>query len=537
MSDFSILNGYNVKDKYTRDKLSDEIKVNYLSSGEDYVINHNYLGECIVINGNKNIIIDLGFDSQCTYLINFLNSNNITKIDYIFISHYHADHIGGNGATGLVNLLSQNNLDFSECTAYLPHKNINWNRFIGSSVTGLIANETDVKNALDSANIPYVYSDNESIVNIDNNLEIELLNTNIDYSDYYNETTNWNLGDLEATNYNNFSMVIQLKHHNNYFLFPSDIEYLAQSKVYSYIKNCDVYQIEHHGLNYLTYDEYINQINPKYAIIEDIDDLQPNELIRDTLNSLLLKGSTIYSTRTGGNITIISDYNKIKDYNNLVFPITEITSTIYGGDMLPKNTDLNSLVKVGTYHSEGATESATMVHTPHTSSGFKLIVEQLTYKPLTLRQVLITSNDPQPKIFIRNKYDNSWSSWTCLTGSIYGKIPYTAIEKHANISNLNGENCLYFVNNLIVGNVHFTLTGDIAGATNLLVFPKEFTQGNETIEISYGNDTTNFVLVDNTNNTAYSCYCGKLADGTLTLRTRKAITSGTELVGQFTRIR
>ena len=53
-------------------------------------------GDCSIIRENgKNILIDLGTDIQNT--MSYLLANGITKIDYIIISHYHVDHIGGNG--------------------------------------------------------------------------------------------------------------------------------------------------------------------------------------------------------------------------------------------------------------------------------------------------------------------------------------------------------------------------------------------------------------------------------------------------------
>lgn len=79
-------------------------------------------GDCIVIHGSKNVIIDLGLETTARTILDFLLNNNITKIDYIVISHYHQDHIGGLNGEGLDVLLSNNGLDFSNCTVLLPHR-------------------------------------------------------------------------------------------------------------------------------------------------------------------------------------------------------------------------------------------------------------------------------------------------------------------------------------------------------------------------------------------------------------------------------
>ena len=514
---------------------NDKLEVHYLSSGENFVANSNYLGSNIVITGTKNIIIDLGFDNNCTYLINFLSSKNITKIDAIIITHYHNDHIGGSNATGLVNLLSQNNIDFSECTVYLPHKNIDWSSLTGSSsLSYLQTNETEIVTALTNKNISYKYCDNEEIVNLEDNLQLQFFNTNIDYTDYYSETTNWNLSELSYAIYNNFSMVILMKHYNNYFLFTGDIEYMAQTKVYPYIKHCDVYTIEHHGLNYKTYDKYINQINPKYAILSDIDNLSPEALIRDTLNSLLLKGTKVYSTRTGGIITITSKFEKIEGEGTQVFPVAEIVSTIYGGNMLSANTDLDDITTVGTYHSPNATRTATMLNCPHAGSDFKLIVEQFTYNPETLKQTLMVSNSTQPRIWSRTKLDNVWSYWTLLLPSKYARIPFsewdtTGLDRTHEYS---ADTQTYFLlkNGIITLKMEIKTTENISAYTYFIDIPRTIKNGTSDETILSVSSAFHDLILCNDNGDIYPAYLST-GDTALRVRTRKAIPSGTVLRG------
>ncbi len=48
----------------------------------------------ITING-YNMLIDTGNDSDGYYIVDFLKAQNINKIDYLMLTHYDEDHIGG----------------------------------------------------------------------------------------------------------------------------------------------------------------------------------------------------------------------------------------------------------------------------------------------------------------------------------------------------------------------------------------------------------------------------------------------------------
>ena len=62
------------------------IKVRYLYRG-------NNKGDCALIQTQeKNILVDLGSTDSET-LISKLYSLNVTKIDYVIISHFHGDHV------------------------------------------------------------------------------------------------------------------------------------------------------------------------------------------------------------------------------------------------------------------------------------------------------------------------------------------------------------------------------------------------------------------------------------------------------------
>ena len=66
---------------------------------------NNIFGDCFLISGTVNGIIDLGNEPTCYSLIRKIRERNITKIDFVVLSHYHLDHVTSNFAAALGNLI------------------------------------------------------------------------------------------------------------------------------------------------------------------------------------------------------------------------------------------------------------------------------------------------------------------------------------------------------------------------------------------------------------------------------------------------
>lgn len=194
---------------------------------------HIDLGDCSIITGTKNIIVDLSFQTDEKVLLKYLRDNNIMKIDYIVISHLHSDHIGGPNAQGLITLISQNDIDFSDCIVLLPHKDINYAAFVPSSATnGYQTLEQHIISNLDSHNIQYHYPSEGEIISIDENSQMQFFNLLPEYyEDYYPVVIDAYGTNTGYTNYNNFSMVMCYKHINRYMWFTGDIESKAQANI------------------------------------------------------------------------------------------------------------------------------------------------------------------------------------------------------------------------------------------------------------------------------------------------------------------
>lgn len=303
-------------------------------------------GDCNVFYGATNGIIDFGKDSNVTDLLAFLQAKNIEKIDWAIISHYHADHCTENFTTALSKLIS-GGIDFSECTFYLPHKNINWGSFSGNDV--MSARETDVKSALASASIEYIEPTNDTVVEF-NGVRITFLNIG-DYTDYYAYTKNSKGEVTSDTTYNNFSMVAVLEYLNKAIVMTGDIYDLAQDKIIDAIKKCDIYKVEHHASNTMYSHDWYAKIACEYAVVDQYssDGWHIEELLMSGVRRLYEQGTKVLFTGNQTQILKI-DYTGIT-MDDCLPSILPNTKQLASDFIIDYGADLNDYWHVGTYGS------------------------------------------------------------------------------------------------------------------------------------------------------------------------------------------
>lgn len=510
----NVFNELNTKINNIETQLTDELTATFLSGGKNID-----MGDCCVILGTKNIIIDLGVDNQCTQLRNFLNEKNVKKIDAIIISHFHSDHIAQ--VSGLTALLNEN-IDFSSCTVYLPHKGINYNQFQGTEKTTIQANETQFVSVLTDKNINYIYPNEGDKIELTENLSLEFHNINFEYyNDYYNYLYNAYEKLTENTNYNNFSMITILKHYNNYFCFTGDIEKLAQSKNYKVFKKCDVLEVEHHSLNYDSNIDYLNQLNPSIAVICNRNYLTPTTYIHNTYYTLKQKGVSIYNTSDSGNITIKSINNKLISSAEIKSPIYNVNYNLYEGKPLLPGDDLDNFITPGIYYSKDGSNTKQLINQPNVGAGFKLIVEKVSVSNNTIKQTILSSNNPFCNMFYRQKLEGVWQPWLTQYFSITRakKLEASDFLYNVTLNDTNNINRARILNKICEVSLDFTANEEIPSYKNILTLPVEL----------YDNENTSFVLAGS-DNLLYPCYITH-QNNLPYIRCVKKIPSGTHLYG------
>ena len=389
-------------------------KINYSTNSKVHFIKTmSKGGDCMLIESTKNILIDVGYSTNALNLISYLKTNNINSIDYLILTHYHEDHVGGANAEGFIALC---NSDISIKNVVLPHGLINYSLFIesntykvGKIISGINSKVVECCNRL---SIPVYYPTDEEIIKINKDSYLKFLNLKeSNFNRYYNYTVNAYLEEENCTNYNNFSMVVEYHSGENGFLFASDIEELAQELIYTQLNdNIDVLKIEHHSVNYNCYENYFNKIHPKIAAV--MPTLPTNEfglMQNQHFNELVNNGVSIYSSENG-TIVVKSDYSGVSVISNSSSVNKLELYNLDQGIALKNGTDLNDCITPGIYNSINSSRTATMINSPIKGAGFKLIVEK-TGLYHCLKQTIIINNDQKSLCYTRQSKERVWGDW------------------------------------------------------------------------------------------------------------------------------
>lgn len=224
--------------------------------------------------GENSMLIDAGDDSKGTAIQNYLNKQGITKLDYLVLTHPDADHIGGAPViitkfeidTVFVSNFEKDNktylkliqaLDDKQLTTTVPEVGDSY-RLGGASFTILAPNET-----YDSPN--------------------------------------------------DASVALLLQNGENRFLFTGDAEEKAEADI---IKNgldihADVYHVGHHGAKTSSSADFLEAVDPAFAVISCAVDNSYGHPHAQSLNTLRSMGVQIFRTDEQGSIVAESNGTEI----------------------------------------------------------------------------------------------------------------------------------------------------------------------------------------------------------------------------------
>ena len=380
----------------------------HMIKGHNVNSERNIYGDCIIISGQKNGIIDFSLDSDGTDLISYLSDNNISALDFCVISHYHQDHISADFGTLFDNLVTAG-IDFSHCVFYLPHKGIDWTQGVFSQT--IIDDAQAVKTKLTNNSITFVEPDNGDVVTLEENMSLSFYNIgSAFYADYYDYYVNEQGELVESTTYNNFSMLTIINHNDKKFVFTGDFHLPAEANNYQYIKGCDVYKVEHHALNRSSDHNWLDVLNPSFAMVGSFaDDYYDDILTRQTVSNLVNKGCRLLSTRDS-DITIKSSKNGLECLDGVPYQVINLfnPSFLYEGEQLVKEhfpadvktdglIDIDKLKTAGVYYVQNGSHFTTNIKpisingNTLTPQAFKLVVERTTQNKNAVKQTLLSA--------------------------------------------------------------------------------------------------------------------------------------------------
>lgn len=201
-------------------------------------------GDCCVIKSpmGKNIIIDGGNNRDYDYgeqvVVPYLLDRKITKIDFLMVSHFDADHCGGLFAV-VKNLkvdtiiLGKQDCEYENCVEFLK--------------------------VAKAKNVKVISVQAGDVVKIDKYSQFQIL-----WPDRQNM--------ISENGINNNSILAKFVCRDFRMLFTGDIEEKAEKEILekyenSNILDCDVLKVAHHGSKSSSIQEILEKITPKIAVI------------------------------------------------------------------------------------------------------------------------------------------------------------------------------------------------------------------------------------------------------------------------------
>ena len=244
------------------------LKISYLDVGQADSI--------LIETGNESMLIDAGNNSDGNGLVEYLKSQDITKLKYVIGTHAHEDHIGG---------MDDIIYNFDIEHFYMP------------DVLSTTKTFEDILDALENKQVRF-------------------------------ETPNigdkFNLGEAIITviyvgkddkNLNNSSIVLKLKYKNAEFLFMGDLEKSVEKELLDKDIKADILKVGHHGSDSSSSREFIEKVKPSMSIISVGKNNKYNHPRNSTIELLKKNNSTVLRTDELGTIIVTSDGYKVNYYN------------------------------------------------------------------------------------------------------------------------------------------------------------------------------------------------------------------------------
>lgn len=240
---------------------------------EIYFFDVGQADSILIKENDYTMLIDGGNQSDGKNLVKYLEEDlNINDIDILVGTHPHEDHIGG-----LPDII--NSLEIG--TIYLPN---------ATTTTKIFEKLLDT---IEENNYKITVPKINEEFNL-NNMNFKVIYTGTDESDL-----------------NNTSIVLKLKYGKTSYLFTGDATKTTEEKILDKDITSDVLKIGHHGSSYSTTEEFLNKVNPKYAIIQVGTNNKYNHPSKQTLDKLNKKNIKIYRTDENGTIKLTSDGKNI----------------------------------------------------------------------------------------------------------------------------------------------------------------------------------------------------------------------------------
>lgn len=247
------------------DKATGNLKVHFIDVGQ---------GDCVLIHaGNNALLIDAGNSKDGPNIVAYIQNQGISKLDYLVLTHPHADHIGG--AADVVNAFDIDKILMPKAT------------HTSKTFEDLLLTIQSKGHRITSPSPGQDFSLGKATFKI--------------------------LASNDGSDLNNKSIVTRLVYGGTSFLFTGDAETATEDIILQrgYDIKSDVMKVGHHGSDTSTGDSFLKKVSPKHAIISVGKGNSYGHPSDDILAKLDSLGASVYRTDEVGTIVVTSDGNSL----------------------------------------------------------------------------------------------------------------------------------------------------------------------------------------------------------------------------------
>lgn len=244
-------------------KEAGEMKVHFLDVGQGLSI--------LVQSGGQTMIYDGGDKSTSSFVVSYLQKQNVTTIDYLISSHYDSDHMAG-----LIGCLS------------------------AFDVKNVISSDYEHDSKLYQSFIQAV---------ADQGLTMQHPAVGTEFSFGTGSFQILAPATIDPDDSNKNSVAIKLTNGDNSFIFTGDAESTSEAAMCAsgIDLSCDVLVPGHHGSATATSWDFLQATVPEYAVISCGKDNQYGHPAKDVMDKLESMDIQVYRTDEQGTIVAVSD--------------------------------------------------------------------------------------------------------------------------------------------------------------------------------------------------------------------------------------
>lgn len=235
-------------------------------------------------NGD-NMLIDAGNNTDGKTVVSYLKQLGVKKINYVIITHPHADHEGG-----MDDVI--NNFTVGVVYAGTIFKDLK-----GKNITPTTQTHIEVLNAEKAKKLSPILPKAGLIFKMGTAVCTVIAPNSTSYNDI-----------------NSFSIVIRMTFNKESWLFEGDADKKSEDEILlkKFVVKSDVLKISHHGSYTATSSSFINAISPKYAVLSVGRGNMYKHPHQITMDKLMANKIPLYRTDEEGTIICTSNGESVK---------------------------------------------------------------------------------------------------------------------------------------------------------------------------------------------------------------------------------